>query len=123
MTQSKTPENIKREWMLVEFQDFSKELMSSSKARLDLTGENRSGKFSANMGCNNMFGSLKFNKNEAVTFSDVGITMMYCDKSMDLEEAFTKILPTISHYKVEGHYLTLITPSGERLKFVAADWD
>ena len=122
-TQTKVPENVKREWMLVEFQDFSKDLMVSSKANLNLTKQNNPGRFSANMGCNNLFGQVIFDQNATVKFSEMGSTMMFCDKSIDLEAAFGKELPLMTNYKVEGHFLTLSNASGMKMKFVAADWD
>ena len=122
-TQTKVPENIKREWMLVEFQDFTKESMMNNKAHLDLSDQTEPGKFAANMGCNNMFGSASFNTNGMVKFSAIGSTMMMCDKAMDLESAFSKELPSMTNYKVEGHYLTLTNASGKKMRFVAADWD
>ena len=122
-TQTKVPENIKREWMLVEFQDFTKESMMNNKAHLDLSDQTEPGKFAANMGCNNMFGSASFNTNGTVKFSAIGSTMMMCDKAMDLESAFSNELPTMTNYKVEGHYLTLTNASGKKMRFVAADWD
>ena len=122
-SQTNVPENTKREWMLVEFQDFTKEMMMNNKANLNLTPQNEKGKFSANMGCNSMLGSATFSSNGTVKFSDIGSTMMYCDKAMDLEAAFAKELPAMTNYKVEGHYLTLSNASGKKMKFVAADWD
>ena len=122
-SQTKVPENTKREWMLVEFQNFTKEMMMNNKANLNLTEQNEKGKFSANMGCNNMFGSVTFISTGTVKFSDIGSTMMYCDKAMDLEAAFAKELLAMTNYKVEGHYLTLSNASGKKMKFVAADWD
>ena len=53
----------------------------------------------------------------------MGSTMMFCEKSMDLEAAFGKELPLMTNYKVEGHFLTLSNASGMKMKFVAADWD
>ena len=122
-TQTKVPENIKREWMLVEFQDFTKESMMNNKAHLDISDQTEPGKFAANMGCNNMFGSATFNTNGTAKFSAIGSTMMMCDKAMDLESAFSKELPSMTNYKVEGHYLTLTNASGKKMRFVAADWD
>ena len=122
-TQIKVPQETKREWMLVEFQDFTKELMMNNKAQLNLTQQTSPDQFSANMGCNNMFGKVTFSANGTVKFSDSGSTMMYCDKNMDLESAFSKELPTMTNYKVEGHYLTLSNAAGKKMKFVAADWD
>lgn len=122
-SQMPAPANLNKEWMLVEFQDFSKDLMVSSKANMNLTNINQAGKFTANMGCNSMFGTATFNANGTVTFSDVGSTMMYCDKAMDLEAAFGKALPTMTNFKIDGHYLTLSNNTGKMMKFVAADWD
>lgn len=123
-TQTKTPENVQREWMLVQFQDFSKDLMVSSRAHLNLTKQKEStNHFSANMGCNTLFGNVLFTPDNKVKFSEIASTEMYCDKSMDLETAFAKELETITHYKVEGHYLTLSNSNGMRMKFIAADWD
>lgn len=123
-TQNTVPENTQREWMLVEFQNFSKESMMNSRAQLNLTkNADAPGKFSANMGCNNIFGDIKFSGNGMVKFSQIASTEMYCDKAMDLEAAFTKELPNMTNYKVEGHYLTLTGSNGAKMKFVAADWD
>jgi heat shock protein HslJ len=116
--------NIEREWMLVEFQGFSKELMMSNKANLNLTKVQETARqFSANMGCNNMFGKATFTKNGKVKFSAVASTMMYCDKNMELESAFGRELPKITDYKIEGHYLTLTDLEGTKMKFLASDWD
>lgn len=116
--------NIKREWMLVEFQDFSKDLMIKNKAKLDLSKTTNSDKrFTANMGCNGMFGQAIFKANGTVTFSQMGSTKIFCNENMNLETEFVKILPAITMYKVEGHRLTLNNKNGAILKFVAADWD
>lgn len=116
-------DSYQREWMLVEFQNFSKETLTQNKANLNLSDAENPGKFSANMGCNNMFGEAKFNSDQTVKFSAIGSTMMYCDKAMDLESAFQKALPMMKTYKITGHYLTLTDPAGNVMKFVAADWD
>ena len=114
---------VKKEWMLVEFQNFSKEMMAKNKATLDLTGKDAPAKFTANMGCNNMFGNSNFSSIGTVKFSEVGATMMYCDKGMDLETAFGKALPMMTKFSISGHYLTLSDEKGNKMKFVAADWD
>ena len=118
-----TSENVKKEWMLVEFKDFTKEMMMQNKANLNLGGEVVPGKFSANMGCNGMFGQATFNADGSVEFSEVGMTMMYCDKGMDLESAFSKALPMMTKYSIKGHFLTISDDKGNKMKFVAADWD
>jgi len=123
-SQISTDQNIQREWMLVEFQDFSKDLMVKNKAKLDLSKTTNSDKqFTANMGCNEMFGQAKLKPKGEISFSQMGSTEMFCAENMNLETEFIKILPTITTYKIEGHHLTLSNKNGDILKFVAADWD
>ena len=123
-TKTKSTENVKRQWMLIEFQNFSKDLMVKNKANLDFTNwTTENPKFSAKMGCNGMFGTASFKENQRVEFSQVGSTMMYCDKNMDLESAFGKALPMMKNYSINGHFLTLSDSEGNKMKFVAADWD
>lgn len=117
-------ENINREWMLVEFQNFNKDLMIKNNAKLDLSKTTNSApRFTATMGCNGIFGQATFKANGKVVFSAIGSTEMFCAENMNLETEFVKVLPTITTYKVEGHRLTLSKKDGTRLKFVASDWD
>jgi len=113
--------SLKRKWMLVEFQGFTKEELMQKKAYLDLTHLEKGG--GAKMGCNSIFFSVKLKNNHRIHFSGVGSTMMYCDGNMKLEENFGKLLPTITKYQVKGHFLTLKNKNGQTMKFVAEDWD
>lgn len=113
--------SLKRKWMLVEFQGFTKEELIQKKAYLDLTHLDKGG--GAKMGCNSIFFSVKLKNNHKINFSGVGSTMMYCDGNMKLEENFGKLLPTITKYQVKGHFLTLKNKNGQTMKFVAEDWD
>jgi len=113
--------SLKRKWMLVEFQGFTKEELIQKKAYLDLTHLEKGG--GAKMGCNSIFFSVKLKNNHRIHFSGVGSTMMYCDGNMKLEENFGKLLPTITKYQVKGHFLTLKSKNGQTMKFVAEDWD
>jgi heat shock protein HslJ len=113
--------SLKRKWMLVEFQGFTKEGIIEKKAYLDLTHLEKGG--GAKMGCNSIFFSVKLKNNHRIHFSGVGSTMMYCDGNMKLEENFGKLLPTITKYQVKGHFLTLKNKNGQTMKFVAEDWD
>ena len=113
--------SLKRKWMLVEFQGFTKEELIQKKAYLDLTHLDKGG--GAKMGCNSIFFSIKLKNNHRINFSGVGSTMMYCDGNMKLEENFGKLLPTITKYQVKGHFLTLKNKNGQTMKFVAEDWD
>ena len=113
--------SLKRKWMLVEFQGFTKEELIQKKAYLDLTHLEKGG--GAKMGCNSIFFSVKLKNNHRIHFSGVGSTMMYCDGNMKLEENFGRLLPTITKYQVKGHFLTLKNKNGQTMKFVAEDWD
>ena len=118
-SQSKLP-NYNRKWMLVEFQGFTKENLIKNKAYIDLTDKENGG---AKMGCNGMFFTYKVKSQNKIEFSQIGSTMMYCDGNMDLEQKFGQFLPTMTHYEVKGHFLTLKNNKGETMKFVAEDWD
>lgn len=113
--------SLKRKWMLIEFQGFTKEELMQKKAYLDLTHLEKGG--GAKMGCNSIFFSVKLKNNHRINFSGVGSTMMYCDGNVKLEENFGKLLPTITKYQVKGHFLTLKNKNGQTMKFVAEDWD
>ena len=113
--------SLKKKWMLVEFQGFTKEELIQKKAYLDLTHLDKGG--GAKMGCNSIFFSVKLKNNHRINFSGVGSTMMYCDGNVKLEENFGKLLPTITKYQVKGHFLTLKNKNGQTMKFVAEDWD
>lgn len=113
--------SLKRKWMLIEFQGFTKEELMRKKAYLDLTHLEKGG--GAKMGCNSIFFSVKLKNNHIIHFSGVGSTMMYCEGNMKLEENFGKLLPTITKYQVKGHFLTLKNKNGQTMKFVAEDWD
>lgn len=122
-SQPKSTENLKREWMLVEFQDFNKQLLVNNRANINLTSQNKKGEFTAHMGCNNIFGKVQYQSNGTIKFSDIGSTMMFCAENMDLENKFNKSLATITGFEVVGHFLTLRSADGSVMKFVASDWD
>lgn len=116
-------QELQRQWMLVSFQNFTKEQLANQHANVDLsptkTPENQ---YSAKMGCNSLFFTGNFKSNGTVEIKNVGGTMMYC-KNMELEDSFTKAFPKITTYKVDGHQLILSDANGTVMKFIAADWD
>lgn len=123
-TQTTVPETLSKEWKLIELEGFTKETMIANNAGIDLSANKEApNRYNANMGCNNMFFQAAFSPGGNVKFSQMGSTMMYCDRGMDLESAFSAALPKMNRYNIEGHYLTLSAPDGTRMKFVAADWD
>lgn len=121
--QVKNP-HIQREWMLISFDNFTKNELIKNKAGINLTAPKENGKIrgSAFMGCNNMFFSSEFKSNGKVKISGVGSTMKAC-QNIDLETKFSKSFQNMTKYSVEGHFLTLSDDHGNTMKFVAADWD
>lgn len=120
---SNSMEHINRKWMLIEYKDFTKSELMELGANMDLTKNKENlNRFSAKMGCNGMFFTAEFNKGKS-KFSTVVSTRMYCEGRMKLEELFGKELPEMTQYKIEGHFLTLSDSNGNKMKFIAADWD
>ncbi|MFN1218150.1 META domain-containing protein [Chryseobacterium kwangjuense] len=115
---------LQRQWMLVTFGSFSKDELIKNKAEVNLTGAMDKGKIkgTAYMGCNNMFFTSEFKKGGKVKVSGVGSTLKAC-KNMELETAFGQKFDKMTHYSIEGHFLTLSDDSGNSMKFIAADWD
>lgn len=115
---------LHRQWMLVEFKNFSKDFLVKNKANLDLSAtKSPKNQYNAFMGCNRMFMTADFQAGGRAEFSKVNSTMMLCQENMELEMAFATELPKMKHYKIDGHFLTLSAENGEKMKFIAADWD
>ncbi len=122
MNQPKTAENsnnLKRVWMMVEFQNFKKEDLVKNKAELNL---NNLESPNASMGCNSIFFKMKIDKN-TIKFSNAGATRRYCKDAMELEYAFLQNLEQYTTFKIVGHKLTLTNSKNEKTVFVAQDWD
>lgn len=116
--------SLQRQWMLVSFDQFSKEELVRNKAEINLTGIMEKGKIKggANMGCNSMFFTSEFKTNGKVKISGVGSTLKAC-QNMELENAFIQKFDKMTSYSIEGHFLTLSDDNGNSMKFLAADWD
>lgn len=112
-----------RQWMLVEFQKFDKNVLLKHNAHLDLSPtKSPKNEYRAFMGCNKIFLNADFQSHGKVVFSKIGSSLMACN-NMDLEYAFAKALPTMTQYKIEGHRMTLSDGKGNEMKFIASDWD
>lgn len=134
-------QKLAREWMLIEMDvkegtSFSKEDFVKAKAKLDLTKlkeittdieGKRLAQGNAFMGCNNIFFTVSTNAKsdmrKNIEFSQAGMTRMACQENMELEAIFGKNLSDFTHYELEGHYLTLSSENGKKMKFIASDWD
>ncbi|MDR4954976.1 META domain-containing protein [Chryseobacterium sp. ES2] len=115
---------LQRQWMLVSLDGFSRDQLIANKAEMNLTGNMMKGKIQANayMGCNRMSFVSEFKKGGKVKFSK-GVSTMKACQDMNLESYFQKKIETMTHYSIEGHFLTLSDDQGNSMKFVAADWD
>ncbi len=115
---------LKREWMLVSFKNYPKEDLIRHQAKIDLTAAVEDGKIKggAFMGCNKIFFTAAFKKNGTAKFSDIGSTLMACQK-MRLEDDFSKNFEKMQHYRLEGHFLILNDNQGNSMRFIASDWD
>lgn len=117
-------QHYQREWMMISFDQFTKAQLIENKAEINLTGEKTGNvaKGSAKMGCNNIFFKIEFKNNRKINISEIGNTEMAC-KNMELENAFLKKFGNMKNYTIEGHRLTLSDGSGNKMEFIAADWD
>lgn len=85
---------------------------------LDIT-ENRAYGFG---GCNSFNGSFSLGDNNALKFTQMASTKMFCAESMALEDAFMPIFEAIAHYEISGEQLHLKSAEGEVLAvFVMAE--
>ncbi len=116
--------NYQREWVLVEFDRFSREQLVVNRAGMNLTGDkmDHQVKGNASMGCNQIIFSADFKNNGKLKLSELKRTKMAC-LNTDLEDAFIKKFTNMIQYKIEGHRLTLSDKEGKEMKFIAADWD
>ncbi len=122
-TQNINPSEYQRQWMLVEFQNFDKETLIKNKAQLDLSAtKSPRNQYRAFAGRNKIFLNADFQSRGKVEFSKIGSTAMGCE-NMNLESAFTKALPTMTKYKIDGNKMTLSDGKGHEMKFIASDWD
>lgn len=117
-------QHFQREWMMVSFDEFSKQQLIENKAKINLTGEKKGNQVKgfANMGCNRIFFIAELKNNGKVKISEIGSTEMAC-QNMKLENAFIKKFSNMKNYLIEGHRLTLSDVNGNQMKFIAADWD
>lgn len=104
--------------MLVEFKDYKKEYLLEKKAFLDLTNSERA---TSKMGCNNLLFTYKTKKSE-ISFTNAISTEMACI-DMKLETDFSKEIIKMNSFYINAHKLTLTSENGEKMIFVAQDWD
>jgi uncharacterized lipoprotein YbaY/heat shock protein HslJ len=72
-----------------------------------------------NAGCNNFFGQFG-TKDEKLSFSALGSTMMACPEGMDTEQAFLAALGNTVSYSISGLFLSLYDADGAVLAVLEA---
>ena len=72
--------DLKRVWMLVEFQNFKKEDLIKNNAQINLTDLQNP---TANMGCNRISLQIELKQNN-IKFINLRSTRMYCENTMEL---------------------------------------
>lgn len=120
LTFTSQAQNLKREWMLVSFNNYSKEFLTKNKAKLDLRNPKLVPLF---MGCNSISISVEVLKHHKLKFKNGIRTEMFCENAMQLEDDFLKDIELYQSYSIKGHSLTLKTPKGKKMIFIASDWD
>ncbi len=113
------PEQLKRVWMLIEFQDFKKDDLIKNKAQMNLINLKNPSAFS---GCNQIGFQIEVKENKLL-FKDLIATEMFCSDKMKLENAFSNSLSENYTYTIKGHTLTLLNAKNEKMVFVVQDWD
>jgi heat shock protein HslJ len=112
-------QDLKRVWMLTEFGQFDKIELIKKETYLDLTQPQNA---ASKMGCNQLSFPYTIKNDKEIGFADGFATKMYC-QDMQLENQFTKKITEVNQYAVEGQKLILTTKNGEKIVFVAQDWD
>ncbi|MFI3282070.1 MAG: META domain-containing protein [Rikenellaceae bacterium] len=65
---------------------------------------------SAVASCNNLTGSYTFDKEKrSLKFDHMGMTRMMCPPGEDHEDAYGKMLGSVTHYEVDGDMLMLLS--------------
>lgn len=112
--------NIKRVWMLADFEGFSREQLVAADAKMDWT---RLPRVYAYMGCNQLMMEAKQEGGDRIVFGSGVSTRMYCEETMRLEQTFMNYIAGTKNYRIEGHTLILRNEAGKEARFVAQDWD
>ncbi len=61
---------------------------------------------SGSSSCNKLFGSYSA-EGETLSFSKIGMTKMYCDGKMDVEQSFLQAMQAVNNYNFNGDQVQL----------------
>ena len=107
-----TDSKIQQKWVLAKYLKNDKLIKNTTKAFIQFTNDAR---INGNSSCNNFFGSYTESNNK-ISFSQVGMTKMYCEGS--IESDFMDDLNAVTNYKISKKYLYLYKDSTLVLLFI-----
>ncbi len=93
------------EWHLVQMEGKDMNLPLNS---FNLT-LGQDGSISGVAACNRLLGQYTVADNYAINLGQVGTTMMLCPENGELENTFTQLLGSITHYDIDGDMLLLLS--------------
>ena len=107
-----------RSWKLVEIRGFDKETLIKNNVTLNLE---KNGNI-ASSGCLTKRVKVKWLSRERIKIQGFYDISKDCRVS-NLDQYFMTTLQNVKFYHLDGHSLTLSSKDGQKIKFVAADWD
>lgn len=94
-------------WNLVELEGKALDMpMNAKRVYIQLKGSDEQQNLSGFAGCNSMGGSYSTPGDNAIIFEPIS-TRMFCEETMELENAFIKMLTSADRYQIEGRQLLL----------------
>ena len=94
-------------WNLIELEGKAVEIPTNFKrVYMQLKGNEEEQNLSGFAGCNSMGGTYSTPGGRAIIFEPIS-TRMFCEDTMELENAFIKMLTEADRYQIEGRQLLL----------------
>lgn len=94
-------------WNLTELDGKAVEIpMSAKRVNIHLKGNDVEQNLSGFAGCNSMGGHYSTPGDKVIVFEPIS-TRMFCEDTMELENAFIKMLTEADRYQIEGRQLLL----------------
>lgn len=120
-SQKRLDPKLKRDWKLIEFSDFNKQLLMQYNVGMDLAQKHTV----VYVGCKSQQISfvVKSEKEVKIWVNPNPVESCSGEINGNLRLKLNGFLKGTKAYLVEGHFLTLYNADGSKIKFVAADWD
>lgn len=101
------------EWKLIKMEGVD---LSALDQPVTLTLDETTNKVSGFAGCNHFFGTYQ-SDGATISFTGLGSTKMYCQKTIAIEDAYFKLLGSIQSFKLEENRLLLLAGEQVVLEF------